>query len=135
MSETGTFYRVQWPNSPEFSADNAWSALWGSIRSADGSRTECSECDGTGTTHYAGEEPCTSCDGEGWEDALYGYSCCWSAEDLIAYFASRGEPCDTDAVIVFAGQQVGNGFDGEPLAVPEAITAQMTWAEFKEANN
>ncbi|MFD5142694.1 hypothetical protein [Streptomyces sp. NPDC058401] len=42
------FYRLHWADCPPFTADNAWSALWGSTRSTDGSRMECFTCDGTG---------------------------------------------------------------------------------------
>lgn len=94
MSEM--FYRVHWDGCPEFSAENAESALWGADR----------------------------------EDALYGYSCCYSAEDLIAYFARHGEPLGDDTVVVFEGQRVGTGFDGEPLAVPTGAVRHTTWAEF-----
>lgn len=128
MSETETFYRVHWTGSPTFGADNAWSALWGSARSEDGSRTECCECDGTGASYG---EPCATCDGEGWEDCQYGYSCCWSPADLIAYFGSpsRGEPLASDAVVVFEGQQVGTGCDGEPLAVPTGTVRWTTYGD------
>jgi hypothetical protein len=125
-----TYYRYHWANSPQFCGKNAWSAPWGSTFSEDGSQTACGECDGAGAMPYG---PCDSCGGEGWLDAVRGYSACWSSEDLMAYFAERGEPADTDGqVIVFTGQRVGNGFDGEPLVVPAEIIHLMTWSTFAQ---
>ncbi|SEN87220.1 hypothetical protein [Nonomuraea pusilla] len=127
---TETYFRVHWADTPDFNADNAWSGLWGSKWSTDGRQTRCHDCAGTG--NYFGEQ-CKTCDGDGWEDALYGYSCCDSAEDLAAYFAEAGEPGDEGGrVIVFEGRRVGTGFDGEPLAVPTSIVEEMTWSEFKK---
>lgn len=118
MSEQ-TYYRLHWGDCPEFGAANAWSALWGAVRSEDGSRTECRACDGEG---------CEDCDGEGWQDACEGYSCCGSAEELIEYMALHG-PGGEGTVIVFTGRRVGNGFDGEPLVVPAEVVETMTWAQ------
>lgn len=115
------FYRYHWGDCPEFSAENAWSALWGLTRSEDGSRTECPSCDGQG---------CEDCGGEGWVDALRGYSACESAEELLAYFAKRGAPDDAGNVFVFEGVRVGNGFDGEALVVPTTIVRRMSWDAF-----
>jgi hypothetical protein len=53
--------------------------------------------------------------------------------DLIAYFgAERGGAPTEDAgrVIVFEGQHIGTGFDGEPLAVPTEVVETLTWSEF-----
>lgn len=122
MSET--FYRVHWTGSPEFSTTNAWSALWGAERSEDGSQTRCRECDGTGT---AFGENCGTCDGEGWEDCLPGYSCCDTAAELLAYFTRHGEPDPTEPVVIFDGVRVGTGFDGEPLATP---TGDARWTTY-----
>jgi hypothetical protein len=122
------YYRVHGAAAPEFSADHAWSALWGSVYSADGSQTQCGECDGAGQLPYG---PCESCSGEGWHDAARGYSGCYTAEDLLAYMAQHGSPADTDEVIVFEGQRMGEGFDGEPLVVPTRIVRRLTWAAFK----
>ncbi|MFE2850539.1 hypothetical protein ACFXJO_05325 [Streptomyces lavendulae] len=122
------FYRLRWSDCPPFGPDNAWSALWGGTRSDDGSRTECLTCDGTGQLDG---RPCPDrdCD-EGWIDCVAGYSCCASAEELIAYFNSRGEPAADDTVVVFEGRQMGTGFDGEPTAVPERIVETLAWADF-----
>jgi hypothetical protein len=124
-----TFYRWHQNEAPAFTADNAWSGLWGSTFSADGSQTQCRTCDGTGK--YA-DMPCEECDGEGWEDCLPGYSCCHSAEDLLTYMrVHAGKPeGDEGRVIVFEGEQVDTGFDGEPTAVPNKILKEMTWSEF-----
>mgnify|MGYP001567701502 CR=1 FL=1 len=94
-----TFYRVHWSDCPEFSADNAWSTLWGADR----------------------------------DDARTGYSCTWDAEDLREYFAEHGEPDDDEIVILFEGRHVGQGFDGEPLAIPTRVVRTMTWAEFEKS--
>lgn len=122
MSET--FYRVHWEGSPEFSATNAWSALWGRTRSEDGSQTECPVCDGTGKV--GGYECDNGCD-EGWEDCMQGYSCCDSADELLAYFARHGEPTPDEPVVIFEGVRVGNGPDGEPLAIP---TGGVRWTTY-----
>ena len=135
-----TFYRFHWADCPPFSADNAWSALWGRERSADGSKTRCEVCDGTGVDNdpsdLSDDDPgfaCRQCDGTGWEDAVRGYSCTRSAEALIAYFAdpARDDPApDTGTVIIFEGRGSGTGFDGEPVAVPERTMKSMPWTEF-----
>jgi hypothetical protein len=65
-----------------FSADALGSrgpdSEWGSEFSEDGSQTRCRNCE-DGVSFFTGGE-CTDCS-SGWEDALYGYSCCSSAED------------------------------------------------------
>jgi len=126
-----TFYRVHWADAPAFSPENAWSALWGSVRSNDGTQTECHDCAGTGREGAAEYgDPCTTCDGTGWEDALEGYSCCDTATDLVEYMRQHGVMADDDRVIIFEGRRVGTGFDGEPLAVPARIIEETTWSEF-----
>jgi hypothetical protein len=122
-----TFYRIHWSDTPEFNADNAWSGLWGAERSEDGSQTKCRTCDGRGEDEGA---PCDDCDGEGWEDCVRGYSCCWDAEGLLAYFNRPGMEPSGEQVIVFEGRQTGNGFDGEPCAVPSKVIETVTWEEF-----
>jgi hypothetical protein len=123
---TATFYRLHAnPDAPEFSANNAWSGLWGTRWSADGAQNECTACsdlDGS-------RAECRECGGTGWQDAQYGYSCCWTADDLIAYMNSHGVAAEDDAVVIFEGQQVGTGFDGEPLAVPTGRVEWTTWGE------
>lgn len=154
-----TFYRFHWDGSPEFSAANAWSALWGTTRTADGTQTQCVPCDGTGegsrdcpTCKGSGRQEddwedwkdcpackgdgqidgCDSCDGEGANDCQRGYSCFEVPETLIEYFVERGEPDDDDGkVIVFEGEYYGAGFDGEDLAVPTRVIEEMTWSEFR----
>jgi len=120
------FYRLHWADCPPFSADNAWSALWGGTRSKDGSQTQCGACDGAGD--YYGE-PCTNCD-DGWVDCVPGYSCCDTPQELIDYFTERGEPTADDTVVVFEGRQVDTGPDGEPTALPHRAIETLTWAEF-----
>jgi hypothetical protein len=121
------FYRVHWDDCPELSADNAWSALWGATRSADGTRTECRDCDGEG--ELAGGT-CDACRGEGWEDCVPGYSACDTPEELIEYFDRPGMEPWHEQVVVFEGRQVGTGADGEPTAVPERVIETMTWEGF-----
>ena len=36
-----------------------------------------------------------------------------------------------DKVVVFEGTRVGDGFDGEPLAVPTRIIEEVPWSEFR----
>jgi hypothetical protein len=126
---TETYYRLHRDDAPTFTADNAWSGLWGGTFSPDGARSECPQCDESG--EYDGEE-CSHCAGEGWLDCDYGYSCCYTAAELVAYF-SRGGGLDAvdlaQPVVVFAGEQVGNGFDGEPLVVPTEVVRWTTLGE------
>jgi len=131
MNMSETYYRFHQGDAPAFSAGNAWSALWGSEFSADGTQNRCHGCDGEGTDWDREDGTCQTCDGTCWEDCLRGYSCCWDAESLIDYFAERGIPADDHGVVViFTGRRVGSGFDGEPLAIPEIVTGTLTWAEF-----
>jgi hypothetical protein len=116
-----TYYRLHGSDTPEFSAQNAWSALWGEQFSADGSRYKCRTCDGTGTAYG---EPCDARCDDGWLYADPGYSCCETAADLLDYFDQHGIAADDDPVVVFEGERVGTGFDGEPLAVP---TGDIRW--------
>lgn len=122
-----TFYRLHSnPAAPCFCAEHAYSGLWGGEWSEDGSQARCRECDG-GALLGTIIDDCGSCDGTGWEDAQYGYSCCTSANDLIAYMDEHGNPADTDPVVIFEGEQVGTGFDGEPLAIP---TGHIRWTTY-----
>ncbi len=121
-----TFYRLHAnPDAPAFTADNAWSGLWGGQWSADGARNECTACSDLDDSR----PECAACDGTGWQDAQYGYSCCWTASDLITYMDKHGVVDDSDAVVIFEGEQVGSGFDGEPLAVPTGRIEWTTWGE------
>jgi hypothetical protein len=156
-----TFWRFHWADCPEFNAEHAWSALWGTTRTPDGTHTYCVACDGTGqgqrdcpacngTGWLDWDDQCTTCDGsgqvdgcesckgEGVDDCQRGYSCFTEAESLLDYFATpaRGEPADNDGkVILFEGDHQGTGFDGEDLAVPTAIVKEMTWSEFLASQN
>lgn len=122
MNSEDTFYRFHSHGTPEFSAINAWSAPWGETFSKDGSRYECRNCDGAG---------CDECDG-GWIDADPGYSACWTGTELVDYIDQHvcGNP-GPGIVIEFAGQQVGTGFDGEPLVIPDQIIRTLTWQELR----
>lgn len=128
------FYRVHWANCPEFSAANAYSTLWASERTGDGSQVVCTQCSGKGKVCEYDEDDCDVCDGEGVEDCLVGYSACSTPAELIAYFATRAVVADDDRVIVFDGNRVGTGFDGEDLVIPTRVIKAMTWAEFMEAH-
>lgn len=133
MDETTTFYRVHLAGRDAvgplaFCADNAYSALWGAtFVDGDPGRTVCPACDGEGEWD---DSPCRACGGEGVEDLQRGYSCCKTGEDLVDYFSTHGTPCADDDVVVFEGRRTGNGFDGEPLAIPTGEVRWMTWAEF-----
>jgi hypothetical protein len=99
-------------------------SAWGSEFSEDGSQTRCRNCE-DGVSLFTGGE-CTDCN-SGWEDALYGYSCCSSAEELVEYMTKHGVVSDNDLVVVFEGEQVGTGWDGEPLAVPSRVVEVIAW--------
>ena len=131
--EGKTFYRFHQGDAPAFTADNAWSGLWGSEFSADGTQTRCHGCDDG--MDWDRNAPCRTCDGTGWEDCLRGYSCCPDAASLIAYFGDHGLPADHHGnVVIFEGRQVGSGFDGEPLVIPESTVQTMRWSEFAGQN-
>lgn len=121
------WYRVHWSDCPEFSADNAWSGLWGPARSDDGSQSECTGCGGSGELFIG--EPCPECDGTGWMDCEPGYSCVDDPADLINYFAGRGEPTG-ETVIVFTGRQASTCIDGYPTVIPDEIVETLTWDQF-----
>jgi len=118
------FYRVHSTEYP-FDAEHAWSSSPGLARSEDGSQYEC-ECTITGT----GWEGCEECDGTGWASSSRGYSCCWDAEDLLRYFEDHLAVSDSDRVILFTGEHVGTGPDGEPLVIPMQVISTMTWDQF-----
>jgi hypothetical protein len=117
-----TYYRLHRADAPAFTADNAWSGLWGSTFSPDGSRTECGECDGAGVDDHG--QPCEAGCDNGWWDCYAGYSCCDTAEELLDYFTQHNPADDNDPVVIFEGEQVGTGFDAEPLVIP---TTTIRW--------
>jgi hypothetical protein len=124
---TETYYRLHTnPDAPTFSPENAWSAPWGAEWNQDGTKTRCTRC-------LPGEQDCPTCGGTGWDDASYGYSACESAADLIAYATEHMIVGDNDAVVIFEGERVGTGFDGEPLAIPTGQARWTTWAELAVA--
>ena len=114
------YYRVHWSDCPEFCAANAQSLPWGE---RDG--VVCGRCDGAGyvTRRDGSEAECSGCGGAGFvaPEPEPGYSCCQSAEDLVRYFRGRIEPDDDEPVVIFAGDIVGVGPDGEPLVIPAAL--------------
>jgi len=121
---TETFYRMHRLDVPTFCAENAWSAQWAACWDPSGSRYECTRCDGTGEDLTDPGQECPACDGEAWLNADYGYSCCYSAEELLSYLDDHAVVTDDDPVVIFEGVRVGTGGDGEPLAVP---TGQVRW--------
>src|SRR5690606_24281624 len=89
-------------------------------------------CDGAGCDHCDNGiySECGDCEGEGTVDCDRGYSCTWSAADLITYIRDHqaGDPEDTHGTVyVFEGERHGDGCDGEPLAVPTKIIETLTW--------
>lgn len=114
--QSNVFFRWhQDVDAPCFCAHHAWSAPWGSEFSADGTTYRCPACD------------------EGWVDCDRGYSSVRSAEELADYFQehAKGAPADDHGhVVVFEGEHVGDGCDGEPLAVPTRIVERLTWSAF-----
>lgn len=155
--QTTVFFRFHQADAPPFAADNAWSAPWGSEFSADGTTYRCPACDGTGEDRTepvcercdgtgdddgytcrrcggTGEDTeCHDCDGGGWAACDRGYSCTRSAEELADYFQQHagGAPADDHGhVVVFEGEHVGDGCDGEPLAVPTRVVETLTWTQF-----
>jgi hypothetical protein len=56
-----TYYRLHRDDAPEFSPENAWSGVWGSTFSADGSRCQCELCDGAGEDEF-GQQCTNGCD-------------------------------------------------------------------------
>lgn len=127
-----TFYRLHSnPDAPAFSADHAYSGLWGGTFNADGSQSICRDCDGECHSLLDPDEDCDTCDATGWENAQYGYSACDSATELRDYVQEHigADPGDGPIVVIFDGMRVGTGFDAEPLAVPTGDTRWITWAE------
>lgn len=122
-----TFYRVHWTDCPPLTPDNAWSALWGSTRSEDGTQTECRQCDGTGEFD---RESCPNCNGEGWHDCVPGYSATTTALGLVEYFDGPDGLEGDEPVVIFEGRQVSYGIEGEPTVIPERILETLTWADF-----
>ena len=120
------YWRMHWVTSPEFSAENAYSAPWG----ADG----CYACDGTGEA-FDKDGECDMCDGTGDLQLDRGYSCCYDLDALRHYFSSRSIPADEDGeVIMFQGTEVGKGPDLEPLVVPTIVLRRIpASAAFKKS--
>lgn len=156
---TETFYRLHSnPEAPCFCADHAYSGLWGREWSTDGSQTRCLSCDGTGQddsectecagagiVDYENDTKCSRCAGNGyvptcrifhgtgWEDAVRGYSCCRTPEELLAYMAEHAcGLADDEKVLVFEGDEYGIDFDGEPTVIPTQIMEIITWGELRK---
>lgn len=138
--KTSTYWRVHWHDCPEFSAENAKSVAW------DGWDAACPICNGEGTIEKLVERwtdddeleevlsdiECSHCKGNGVITPQDGYSCCESAKELSKYFRRRLLPTNTDAkIVVFSGEVVDYGIDGEPLVVPD-MEADIYWLDPEE---
>ncbi len=101
------YFRVHWDGSDEFSPDNAYSRPWGSENMEEGEEYE----------------------------PQRGYSSFDNPGKLIQYFEDRGGVPDDATVIVFDGEWMGQGDDGEDLTVPSQVIRAMTWKEFSGQYN
>lgn len=72
------------------------------------------------------------CHGDDEFEPSSGYSCCSEPGKLIEYFQNRGEPCETETVIVFTGNLASLGDDFEPLVIPENVVLTTTWGKLNE---
>lgn len=147
------YYRCHLSSLP-FSPENAYSSPWGT--GEDGTcgvcqgvgkvekpyQDTCWECGGAGEgcgcdhgimTYYR-EVPCPYCQGTGKAKRLRGYSCFKSPEALSNYFFLRGGMSDNATVVIFTGEQVGVGPDGEPLVVPKTFPRPrfITWGQMQD---
>lgn len=124
------YYRVHTPGTPAFSAENAWSSVWGAkFLTPNGSRIGCRECATTDRFCWGCQEnrddcghSCPQCDDTGEQDADRGYSCLTTPAALVERFAGWD---DAEPVAVFDGEETGEGIEGEPLVVPDMAT--VTW--------
>ena len=101
------YFRVHWDGSDEFSPDNAYSRPWGSENMEEGEEYE----------------------------PQRGYSSFDNPGKLIQYFEDRGGVPDDATVVVFDGEWMGQGDDGEDLTVPSQVIRTMTWKEFADQYN
>lgn len=146
------FYRVHETEIP-FSAENAYSAPWGTNGGTCGACSgkgevphweprSCTDCGGwggdncgcnNGTVYDLIFIPCPYCDGTGTARILRGYSCFDTPEKLVAYFALR-DPHNDAPVVIFAGDVVGKGPDGEMLVVPKQHPRPrwITWKQLAQ---
>lgn len=49
----------------------------------------------------------------------------------MAYFDRHYPLSDSDAIVEFEGEQVGNGGDGEPLVIPTRVIRWTTYGQVK----
>lgn len=132
-----SFYRVHRAELPELCAANAYSAEWGSCFVSP-SEMRCGMCGGDGT--FDDGSKCQACDGTGTEEAIRGYSCCESLEQLAAYFATHAGAVDASMVEVYEFQADEAdwrpaGYGGnEYLATPvDATIRKLATAEWLPA--
>lgn len=131
------YYRFHWVGSPTFSPENARSIGWSAWQNG----VPCYHTQAEWDNNSAWD--CSRCEGECWRaveeaDFARGYSCTSSAEELFSYFASRIIPDNEDGkLVVFSGEEVGSGDDGEPLVVPDMkVVKWHLWSEvFGQAGN
>lgn len=119
------FWRVHWLDCPQFSAENATSAPWGTAASAD----ECSWCDENGEIYDEATDEYVACPYHGAQARTDGYSCCESPEQLVSYFGHRAGCPDDMPVVVFAGRIVDHGPDLESLVIPR-LKPRPRWLRY-----
>jgi len=103
MNDGQIYYRVHWTGSPKFCARNASNCPWGAEQERD-------------------------------ENGKFlplrgaGYSCIAGPEGLVHYFESRGGALG-ERVVIFMGEWIGSGPDGEPLVIPDD-SVRARWTTF-----
>ena len=147
------FYRVHWKHNPPFSPENAQSEAWnleyeGDTKNCPACKAEgrvpCAKCGGDGCVWIgprADQRPttcpackgrrtaaCGECGGKGAisDRVRRGYSAFTSADELVQYMDSMLAADASDPVVVFSGQQIGEGHDGEPLVLPDMQVVRWT---------
>lgn len=113
------FWRVHWSATPPFAPENAYSAPWD-------------------TNWHPTEKLVMEYGRYGdWVAPDRGYSVAPSAKSLVDYieFNAGGEVAEVHDILVFTGEQVGTGLDGEPLVIPDVdgVLGRLKWGEFTAA--
>ena len=144
------FYRVERRSVEEFLAGPHYS------EPITGAELDCPVCHGRGEVPVAVDsatcemltEECQFCEGNGWVDydpdlpehrqlwRREGVSCFETPEELYEYFTSGMFLPEhlIEEVIIFAGEVVGEGLDGEPLVIPADTPRprKISWERFCE---
>lgn len=146
--QTQLFYRVERSSVEDFLEGPHYS------EPITGAELDCPWCKGHGeipvefdpvTGEWETEE-CEFCEGNGWVDydpdlpehrqlwRREGVSCFETPEELYEYFTSGMFLPEhlTEEVIIFAGEVVGEGLDGEPLVIPAGTPRprKISWKQF-----